>query len=517
MHRSLFTTSVLALATGLVLTDVAYAQCELGQFSSLDFGVAAGSSAGGLFGSVVVADGSVLAIGAPGQDGGAGAVFVYRHDGSGFQPEQAIASPLASPGPFGEQVVLDGDRIVVPSLGTVEEYVFDGVQWIHLGPTGVPPTGRFALDGDVLARGDRSFGDGQGIAEVYRLGPSGWTLEQTLSNPLAGSVDMYGADVALEGDVLAVGAGDDEFFFSIEEFGAAHVYRDGPTGWVLEDTVQPPVVEANTGFGFRLALSGDVLAVSEPFADTEGPFGTVTDTGAIHLFRFDGAGTWAAEAELQSSPLLPVERIGRSLDLDGDLLGVSKGSGFTEASSVVVFRRVGGGWIQQPAPLPTDLGPASGFGTDVAVVADVLVAGAPEKDAEFVDVAGSTYAFSVRWIQNIGGGFPDSTGHQSELILSGSFCPGEFIVWKLDCLPFNATALLVVGFSTLEIPIGGGIFHPALDLVVSQSVTLSPTAKLFLPEAGWPVSAFGLKTTWQAIVIDPDSPLGFVLSDAIQL
>src|SRR6185295_14622852 len=71
-------------------------------------------------------------------------------------------------------------------------------------------------------------------------------------------------------------------------------------------------------FGFRVALSGDTLAVAAPWDDNVEP-----DSGAVYVFRRDETGEWRPEEFLK--PLLPgkSDMFGASIALAGNVLIVS--------------------------------------------------------------------------------------------------------------------------------------------------------------------------------------------------
>ena len=510
------------VAAPLALAQPAFAQCELGAFTSFDFGDDGAVHDEGQFGSTVAASGPVIAVGAPFKDHlgvpNSGAAFVYRHDGTGYQPEQVITSPVPLGGSFGLHVLLDGDRLLIQGGGGLHEYAFDGTTWIHLGLTAVNPSGRFALDGDVLLRADELFDDKEGLVDVYRKGSSGWVLEQTLSNPLVGSVHRFGSDVSVDGDVLAVGATGGGSALGMG-LGAAHVYRFGPGGWALEDTLQPGDGELDTLFGTNLSVSGESLVVAATHKDLVTPEFTVAAAGAVYAYRHDGSGAWYEEQVLVPSAVGFVGNTGTSLDLDGDVVGIGSNADafFSGSGSVAVFRRTGGVWVELPRPEPSTIDFFDDFGSDVAVSGNVVVGSSPLHDVSPLSDVGAVYAFSARAPEGLGGGVPDAGGLVPSLAFVGDACPGQPFAWQLAASTPLAPSILVAGFSTIDLPFGGGTFFPAPDLVVAQSSPVNPSSALFLAGALWPPSAFGLTTTWQAVVLDVAAPSGLALSDAISL
>jgi hypothetical protein len=179
-------------------------------------------------GSAVDIQGDRAAVAAPGQVVGglanAGRVFVYERTGTIWNQVAALDSPVPTQdGRFGESLALDGARLVV-------------------GAPGEPLTGA-----------------DQGLAHVFAFDGQGWTLEQTLTG--AGSATQgcrFGADVALEGARVAVGA----------------------PGQVIAGNLHP---------------------------------------GTVKVFALAG-GTWIEHVDLLSSSPLPFKGSGESVDLDGGQL-----------------------------------------------------------------------------------------------------------------------------------------------------------------------------------------------------
>lgn len=140
--------------------------------------VASDAAAGDGFGVAVDVDGNVAVVGAPLQDGAAtdaGAVYVFRFDGSQWAPEARLAAAdPAADDRMGFSVAVSGDRIVA----------------------GAP--------------GDDGAGDGAGAVHVFRFDGTSWTeaAELTAEQGVAG--DSLGAAVDVEASTAVAGApGDD--------------------------------------------------------------------------------------------------------------------------------------------------------------------------------------------------------------------------------------------------------------------------------------------------------------------
>ncbi len=131
-----------------------------------------GSEASGKFGHAVdlSQDGTELIIGAPGENGTAGAVHVMT-DGGSWSTAQVLSPPGLQAGDlFGTTLKRDG-------------------AWLVVGAPG----------GDGASTGD-------GVAYVYRKQAGTWSLNATLVGTDTNSGDRFGDGVAINGTRIAVGA-----------------------------------------------------------------------------------------------------------------------------------------------------------------------------------------------------------------------------------------------------------------------------------------------------------------------
>lgn len=243
-----------------------------------------------------------------------------------------------------------------------------------------------ALEGDVLAAGDwaDSAGDpGQpgfqrGAAYVFRRpdGASPFAEEAYLVPGDLVSHDRFGWALALSGDVLAVSAvGDDD---GGQESGAVYVFRHAAGSWTQEARLVAPAAAAHERFGWSLALDGDTLVVG-----ADGSHAGAPDGGAAFVFTH-AAGSWSLQATLTAAAPVRGERFGAALDLQGDQLAVGvPGRTVTDlpgAGAVEVWQRVGGSWSRETTLSDTAPAGFSNLGDTLALDDDRLLVGAPLAD-----------------------------------------------------------------------------------------------------------------------------------------
>lgn len=218
------------------------------------------------FGKSVALDGVTAAVGAYGEDGNAGAVYIYR-DIAGWGLDERLTPLAAEPDAlFGDSLALDAATLLVGArLGdgnTADSgaaYVFDdGVDGFDQsailaaddGDTGDGFGVCVALRADFAAIGAFAR-DGTGIAsgKVYQFARSGnvWSGAGALLEPGAAQGNRFGVSVAVSALCTLVGADNADFAFS--NAGAAYFFcpscfcgadRDGDgflTGMDLDDFV----------------------------------------------------------------------------------------------------------------------------------------------------------------------------------------------------------------------------------------------------------------------------------------
>ena len=198
----------------------------------------------------------------------------------------------------------------------------------------------------------------------------------------ATTFQRFGIDVAISGERLVVGAprdNNENGFVS----GAVYVFDRVPAGaggsmWVESAKIIAPNGQADMEFGTAVALDGDVLVVGAPTNDFH-----ANGIGSVWEFVYDDeAQTWAHTQFIPDPEFDADERFGRELDLSGDRLAVSAvldGEAGVAAGAVFILERDGdGAWAPADKITPTDPDPGFGvFGDAIDLKGDELMIGAP--------------------------------------------------------------------------------------------------------------------------------------------
>ncbi|MCP3915521.1 MAG: hypothetical protein GY711_08205 [bacterium] len=250
-----------------------------------------------------------------------------------------------------------------------------------------------ALDTDLAIAGAPEADAGAvdcGAAYVFRSASGSWTEEAKLVATDGMPADGFGADVVIAGDQAVVGApGADA---AAPDAGAVYVFRHAAGVWMQEAKLTAPVPVPVAGLGTCVALAPGLIVAGAP--------GTPADGGATYVFR-DVAGTWLDEATLSASDAGAGDRFGASLATDGArvLIGApGDDDAGLDAGSAYSFTDGGAGlWLEAQKLLAGDGSAGDAFGTDIALLENQVLLGAPGAEAG----AGAVYVYrlSLTWIE----------------------------------------------------------------------------------------------------------------------
>ncbi len=279
-----------------------------------------------LFGSSVAISGSQLAIGAMGEDGGAsgingvvdesapgaGAAYIFTRVGDSFTFQQEAYVKAAEPSAgdlFGSALALRGDQLAVAAIG--EDSAAGGV--------GADGKGNGAVDSGAVFIYRR---EAAGWTYTTRIkGPSP-NASDAFGSALALHSD--GLLVGIPGDdATGSGVGQDADDEGALDSGAAALYRRDAKGeWSLEAHFKSHASTPYDGFGAAVALDGHLLAVGAPREDGSGkglapPVDEASlSSGAVYSFR--QAGSWLLDGYVKAPVDLPGQRFGSAVALGAD-------------------------------------------------------------------------------------------------------------------------------------------------------------------------------------------------------
>ena len=215
----------------------------------------------------------------------------------------------------------------------------------------------------------RPAGSHTSIVAALLVGTAPAAAGQTTAEPVpaAALASAFSASVAVHGDEIFVGRPGGLTIFPMpgNRAGAVHVFGRRGDGWAETATLPAPV-EALTGFGEALDVSGDVLAVGAP---GEG-------TGAVYVYlREDGA--WSLSERLGWDEVTADARFGAAVATNGDDILVGAPGADEGRGAVFVFRADTAGYELSSLLQPTDLPDGAAYGTSLDIEGGLLAVGAP--------------------------------------------------------------------------------------------------------------------------------------------
>ncbi len=365
------------------------------------------------FGHSLSLDGHLLAIGNPAYGSNNGRVLVY---------DITDATPLLiatlngsdyglSDSEFGKSVSVHGDHIAIGAPGPLDgqgggAYVFEvaldsSVTLIDSIAEGLHPLARFgeavALGSSggslVLAVGSPGMDlnpDQYGVVEVYRDSGDGFNHESRLLEETVSSTSFFGSAVAIESDLIVVGASGATTIAQAN--GTASTYRYAPSNgsWTLDSTIHPIHGTGMDRFGAAVAVEGGRIVVGAPFLEDLNDAG-----GEAFLFQPQPDGAWQHDVRSPIPVTLdqgffdnfgPMPEFGAEIEVDGDVALVSELS----SGQVYAFQRQGPTWAWNGAQIypPDTQNPPARFGEHVALLGNMAVVGCP-----YADGGGAAYVY----------------------------------------------------------------------------------------------------------------------------
>ncbi len=369
--------------------------------------LAATPLAGQGYGEALAVGGGEVIVGESLSEETPGYVYVYRKDSSGawVEIQRFEASNSTTGDHFGRTVTLAGDQLLVGSTLLQAIYVFekdgDG-QWRETQIL----TASDAFEGNFIGRvsaadGDHfftaSWANSEGRGAVYAFerdpGTGRWSETDKLMGSDDGPNELFGASIAVEGDLLVIGADRKD-----SGTGAAYVFRrDETTGnWSEQSKLTVPGTGPGSGVGTAVGLDAGVALITASGLDLVFEFSEDNSTGGwqanLILRAFDGgfggtgfgttvhfrdnevwfgapggaelegrvylmsrgpSGEWTGADKLTAADLAPGDQFGTTLAVQGDVAAVAIPFDDFQLGSVVIFERQNGVWSQTGKVFPT--------------------------------------------------------------------------------------------------------------------------------------------------------------------
>jgi hypothetical protein len=250
-------------------------------------------------GASVAIDGKTIVSGATDGTSADGKVYVYVEPNGGWknmtETAQLTYSNVMALG-FGESVAISENTVVAgaPALydyGQPESaaflFVIKGGGWVNMTQTAILTSsdgyGEDHFGYSVAVSNNTAVVGAPSIDEVYVFQePTGGWVNMTetarLTSSDSGRFDSYGACLAIQGKVVAIGSP------SNNQIGAVYAYVEPKSGWnttsqyTAKFTV--PAAGANSDFAGSIAMGGRAIIAGAPFEAGGGTY----DQGAAYVF-----------------------------------------------------------------------------------------------------------------------------------------------------------------------------------------------------------------------------------------
>ena len=230
--------------------------------------------------------------------------------------------------------------------------------------------------------------DATGAAFGFRRSGGIWTQSQKFHGNDTAYGDAFGLEAQIAGEFAVVSSHQTDLG-GMFNAGAAYVFRDDGTNWVQLQKLVAPDPAAFDFFSYSVAMAGDLVVVGAIDDDDGGNL-----TGSAYVFRRSGA-TWVFEQKLHASNPDPEDEFGFDIETDGQTIVVASpvdSNGGIATGSVYVFRHNGASWVETQRISPVDGDDGCWFGWDLDLDGERLAVGAPERDLTKND-GGAVYTY----------------------------------------------------------------------------------------------------------------------------
>ncbi len=319
---------------------------------------ASDAQADDLFGFSVGISGDRAIVGAHDEDAGgsaAGAAYVYSlQSGTWQQDAKLVADNAGSTDNFGYSVAISGDTAVI---GAFQE--------------------------DTKA-------SNAGAAYVFTYSDGSWSQTTMLTASDGGFGDGFGRAVDISSNTIVVGSYSDDD--SVSNSGAAYVYTLSGGTWSQTQKLKASDPGSVDNYGLAVAIDANVIVVG---AKDEHP-DNIADAGSAYVYELS-SGTWSQTAKLNAADAAADDEFALSVDVSGNNIIVGApydDDGASSAGSAYVFRKISGTWKQVRKITASDPSADDKYGYSVAISGKNVIVGAPEFDpADGVVNEGAAYLY----------------------------------------------------------------------------------------------------------------------------
>ncbi|MFZ9688977.1 MAG: hypothetical protein ACO3DS_03975, partial [Phycisphaerales bacterium] len=244
---------------------------------------------------------------------------------------------------------------------------------------------------DTIAGGapeaPEGVGTGAGRVRVFSRAGQVWSSGQALRAPYPDPGDRFGIAVAMDGDLLAIGApGDDDLEINA---GAVYIFRAQAGQYAQVAKVLAPTPMLEDGFGSSVALRNGILVIGAPRHDA-----LADNAGAAFVYSVGASGQPSFVRAMLPLGATAQTNFGQSVATDG--AGIAIGGPGHAINGVVV----GGCWFDLDGDgtldgvvQPSDPSALGLCGSRVAISASSVLAASPAAQVGTAAYSGATLLF----------------------------------------------------------------------------------------------------------------------------
>jgi hypothetical protein len=320
------------------------------------------------FGYSVSISGNYAIVGAPFDDVGVntnqGSASIYQLTGGNWVLMQKITDPAGALGDiFGNSVSISGNYAIVGApfddgvagadQGSASIYQLTGGNWVLMqkitDPAGalgdrfgssVSISGNYAIVGAEVD--DVGVNTDQGSASFYQLTGGSWVWMNKITDATGATNDYFGFSVSISGNYAIVGAYEDNVGANANQ-GSASIYQLTGGSWVWMNKITDPAGAVDDNFGYSVSISGNYAIVSAP------SYAVLSNMnqGSASIYQLSGA-SWVWINRINDGGGAAGDNFGTSVSISGNyaIVGAqnTKGVGGVAQGSTSIYQRLGFGW-----------------------------------------------------------------------------------------------------------------------------------------------------------------------------
>ncbi|MCA9923644.1 MAG: hypothetical protein KC421_14800 [Anaerolineales bacterium] len=264
-----------------------------------------------------------------------------------------------------------------------------------------------AINGSIMVASAR-YGDGNvadsGTAYVFEKDSNAsWIEVATLAADDGALNDSFGMSVDIDNDLIVVGASTDDDKGT--DSGAVYIFErqnSDPANWLQIAKLTASDGSSVDHFGTSVAIEGDIIVVGAPLSDASG-----ADSGAVYLFQRENTTStnWIQKGRLSGNDTAAGDRFGRKVAIDQGIIAITgywNDDHGSNSGSVYIFEpdaNSSSGYAETVEITADDAQGGDEFGVAVDLYQDTLLVGARYADGYDVD-SGAAYLFQRIDAQN---------------------------------------------------------------------------------------------------------------------